>query len=1181
MRSNSSPTRGLLGALGLAGLLLAGCSAGSGPRSTQTVPDFEVESISIIEGSPWQINRPIDIVFNKPVDFATVSLNTINIVDSGGGVATGTFLQPLMSNGLVDQLTVRFQPACPTLPDFSDAGLKPDGVSYILHVLGSLSGGVTVRSTDGDLLEQGALVNFTTPVGNEPLALFLDTVPGPPAVRVRGAAGIALDEEAATHLQLGGNPDNRVYFQQNVITQLGELPAGFLVPLNKYSEVDTQFAVMVYFNQPVVATTANISSDRIVLEYQAVPGETSSWTPMLTRVELLENCTENGSVVKVSPLGLAPQNRPMRVNVRQGFSDLTGDLTPADTTTAARMNTTSVNNPGTLDPEEDADEIVERFTFSGSEDGSREDTTSAFATPRAIWGDGRLQASFNFGGTGGPGSDFDWVIGFAGQETVVLDTTSSQILGGPNGVPTINQTVINGVVDVNDFVIRPGSRLIIIGPNPCTILASGTVRIEGEISIAGGDSPGVGTLNTTNQPEVGANGNGGGGKGGTASFLTSQSTPRGGTGVGAFNQANLGGQGGESSYANTGLNNRRAAGGGGGRFGPDVLYGYQGDIARCQTLIGMDAESGRGGGPGGLGAISQSVRAQGGAIGPEPFTDTNQENNFFGTMITRTGELIVGELTRVYAGAGGGGGGDAVNSSSFPLTPFNIGGDEKGAGGGGGGGGLRILAIGEIVVVDGGRVTADGGHGGGGENTSFFDRVGGGSGGGSAGHIVFSSASFVQINGAATSALWYGDDPLAPLHTERPVSALGGQGGAGNGNNGGANETGNTTWRCDSIPLNILDLNANGCDAPDIPPMGPNCSGCFVNPANFNDPLGPVLAAGGDGSPGLIQFHVDNPRLNLQFPTLSTAQGGALYGGDPVSLNNPLDVSGAVAPPPMGWIPPQLVPPDAVDQGWKQASDNMVPFFGRTSVAQSDWIPIGLAKVTPAVGFEDQVTFFFGGTDGAGKIMRTGTEVDQLPPVIAPATMDAFDVTPPFVQDAVTLVFDASGLPDPYKANAGLATNYTIVLDNAGAQSLFEVAAVSFDVGAVGNPADDRLICTIKAGGTDLSGFDGGFSPSYAASLLPHFFRMSTNGVLDNYPDNTAVTIEFDATNHSVDGPIEIDGNGTAGGPFADITSLNGLNYDYVRFRVTFDLNADSLPTGVDLNTPRPSLLFLRMPFVF
>jgi hypothetical protein len=1152
---------------------LSACSGGAGPSSRQTTADFTIESISVLNGSTWQINRPIDIRFSRPVDFSTVSLNTIRISDAQGGSATGTFLQPLLPSGQVDSSLVQFQPACPTLPDFSDAGLRPDQVEYSLSVLGSVSGGLTVASTDGAGLDEGALVTFQTPAGLEPLTLFLDTVPGPPAVILRRQAGIPNDELLATYMELGGDGsvNARKYFELNGaplnpnVGAVGYLPDAsdpeniFRVPLNKYSAVDTKVAVMIFINQPVSATAANINSEKVRLEYQDSGGQ---WNPIPTLTTLVANCTETGAIVRVEPLGLLPQDSPVRVNVRQGFQDITESQTASDSESFAHMQILEVNNGDLMDPTKDSDEILESFVAQGSAPESREDIQFAFTSPRAKWGSGKLEASFDFNGTGGPGADFDYYI--PANETVVLSTVSATISGGPGGIITTTQTVINGVLDVRDLRIGTNAKLIFVGPNPVTILASGKVEIFGEISVRGSNNPGVGTLNTTNQPEVGASGNAGGGGGGAGSFLTSQSTPRGGAGDGAFNAPDQGGRGGESGYAPNSVNNRRPGGGGGGRFGLDTFFDHDADpnnsLPRCQVLVGLDAEYGGDGGLGGLGAISQTANAKGGAIGPDPFLDDNEDNNFFGTLLTSGGDLILGELTQTWAGSGGGGGGDAVNSSTFPLTPFNPKGDEKGSGGGGGGGGLRILAIEEISVGPVGRIVADGGHGGGGENTSFFNRVAGGSGGGTGGHIVLSSATRVEVSGQADGGeAWYSDNPVAGTHGVRAISSLGGQGGAGNANKGGAKETGATTWRCDRIPRSWVEP----VDGPNVPPRD---NSCYSNQPDFNDLIGgPTVGAGGDGGPGIIQVHVDNPQADFIFPDI-----GGIYGGTNNSGTNAADVSLLFTPPPFGWTDPN------------SPVDRFIPFFGGVSIAQSKWIPLGLARIGSG-GVDGQVSFEFAGIDadnGAmapGAILQSGSEVTQVAPIIGPDLLGSGG-TPNIDNGGLSMVFDASTLPDIYKANSLLTKFFTVELDDTVLTTRFEIAD------SVYSSNTDELICTIATTNDDLNDFVGAAAGPVTAALVRHDFRMITSGIRDSYPDSTQVRILFDVTKlDSLGNPSASQSLSAANGDeFTSVVGdLNVDDWDFVRFRVEFNLNAGGMGGAVDINTPRPAIEFLRLPFLF
>ncbi len=1183
-------------------LISVGCGgsidAVGGSGSDSGANGFNVVSVSVSQAQIWQINRAIDITFTRALDFSTVGLNTISIATPSGLSATGTF-------SLLDAVTVRFQPSCPTLADNSDAGLLPGGRTYTLHVLNTDVNGVTVQDTNGFGVTQGLVVTFQTPDSTDPQALFLDTVPGPPDVRVRLRGGVAVDDLDATYLERGDGV--REYFYQQLTTQQGELipPGGsqYFPLLNKYSDVDSQWSLVVFFNQPIISSPENISSNLIALEYEQQDG-VGDFVGFGTKVELIANCTATGAALRVTPLGVVPQGKRMRLNIRQGFSDLTGDGLPSDNVGAARMVTTISSN----DFDKEFDELTEDFDYPAGVGDSRQDGTTPLGQPSANWGEGVLRASFDFGGTGGPGGDFDWVVGFSGPETVILDTVTSQILGGPGGIPVTTQTVINGVVDIHDFRINPGSRVIVLGPNPLTILASGEVVINGELSVNGSDNPGVGTLNTTNFPELGATGNGGGGRGGTGSFLTSQSTPKGGDGFGAFGVANRGGVGGETTYSTGGTNNRRASGGGGSSFGSTVFYDHDGTpvsnspdtpMLRAQILIGMDPESGRGGSPNGKGAISQAVRAQGGAIGEDPFVDEDEGNNFFGQMITADGTLVVGELSKTYAGGGGGAGGDAVSSNSFPLQPFQITGDEKGSGGGGGGGGLRILALEDITIGDGGSVFANGGEGGGGENTNFFDRVGGGSGGGAGGHIIFSTAGKVNILGLAEgSQQWYRDSGLTTgtgwpnFSSTRALSAVGGQGGAGAADHGGSGANGGTAWRCDCIPRSFVDNVPIGCPngLEDAPPY--RCIGCFsISTQGFNDPMGPVLGAGGDGGPGIIQLHVATPAEDINLPAvLADGQTGQVYGEMVLvgsNLVNPLDPTQVIAPPPMGWLDPVQVEDRVTELQTNQPgidlegvpmSNNLVPFFGPKSAARSLWIPLGLARINPAnvpATFTSimgvQVT---GNPNDIGKLLHgpIGDTVLELPPVIAAAAVDPLGLVAPFITpDGGTLVFDASSMPDTYRVTPSMARRFAIVLGDAAVSPVirldFEAISVVYDA------VNDQLRCTAGAG-VDLTLFQ---ATTVFASLRPHHFRVETQGILDNFSADASIRFGFDATT------TDVAGNPSASGAFTvtstdlarDITDMNdGSIWDFFRFEVEFDL-------GDPLNTPLPGLLFMKIPFEF
>ena len=88
-----------------------------------------------------------------------------------------------------------------------------------------------------------------------------------------------LDDLAATYAEVGGVP---VYFRLDLGTQQGKLPAGFKIPLNHYSIPENHVSVVLHFNQPVVATAANINSSLLSLEFF----NGVAWTPIPTQVQL-------------------------------------------------------------------------------------------------------------------------------------------------------------------------------------------------------------------------------------------------------------------------------------------------------------------------------------------------------------------------------------------------------------------------------------------------------------------------------------------------------------------------------------------------------------------------------------------------------------------------------------------------------------------------------------------------------------------------------------------------------------------------------------------------------------------------------------------------------------------------------------------------------------------------------
>ncbi len=709
------------------GMFLAACSGGGGGGSGES---FQLIRISLIEDMVWKVNQEIVFTFSDEVDFSSVSSNTISIQTSTGAPATGTFF----ARGTTQ---VVFQPTCPTSADPSGTGLTAGGVPYILRVLGKSSGAAnTVRSSGGAALEVTQVRNFTTDdVGEE----FLDTELGPPVPVVRSVGSMIQD---ATYIEVGGDPDNRVYFELDDDQELMLSVPGFVCPLNLYSDPATRIAVVIEFNQALHPAPSNISATRMRLEFS----DGGSWRPLETQVTLVANCTETGARVRLEPIGVLPPSgvdpliREVRAVVLVGLEDLVRDPTTAVNDRFAIAPAQEVNL-SSLDPVDVlSDEFAESFDFGGTSPLSFQDVQALSASPSATWGNGRLTTAFNFEGDGGPGGVFDWKV--LNGDSILVDTDDGSIVA-EDGVTV--QLIDDGVVNVRNMTIEAGGEVLVQGENPLRINATGNVIIQGTLDASGLDAQDVEALNTGDRVEFGGLGGPGGGRGGNANLVVTNSSARGGSGQGPLAMPSGGGQGGETGFApdtgNMAKDARRPGGGAGGRF--------------ARNMPGFVAEAGTPGADLATGAVTSNKPPSGGLLATGPFVDDMDgtggmdDNDFFGTMAvgspTDVTGLIRGELSSLWGGYGGGGGGNANPASVFPTPNWSPASDEKGGAGGGGGGGLSIRALGFIQFGASGQILCDGGRGAIGENVQAQDHVGGNGGSGSGGHVILETASFVDF----------------------------------------------------------------------------------------------------------------------------------------------------------------------------------------------------------------------------------------------------------------------------------------------------------------------------------------------------------------------------------------------------------------------------------------------------
>ncbi len=376
-----SPHR-ILAALTL-GLLASACGSSSGSSTPAASADLAIQSISVIDGSTWHVNRPIEIVFDRPINFGTVHGGSIQIVDSMGVPAGGVFSQPLDATGSLQTNRLIFRPTCPSLPDGSDAGFTPGGTRYELTLFGTDLPGLAILPLQGNPLPITTTIGFFTPNSTAPTVLFFDPVAGPPRLKVRGTGGISNGDPYATHLEVAATATGTAYFHYNSLAGQGVLTASDMarlgdgLPRNHYSVPSNQTGFVFALNQAINPEPANLKKLRV--EYLNV-----TWKALPGRAELISNCSPSGdgALVRFKPQGLLPPGTALRMVVGSGFQDLTGDSTLVNSGSVATINTT-FSTTGSSVP---VDLITEAFWLSGDEPGSLEDTEVTFAEPKASWG---------------------------------------------------------------------------------------------------------------------------------------------------------------------------------------------------------------------------------------------------------------------------------------------------------------------------------------------------------------------------------------------------------------------------------------------------------------------------------------------------------------------------------------------------------------------------------------------------------------------------------------------------------------------------------------------------------------------------------------------------------------------------------------------------------------------------
>ncbi|MEM6675956.1 MAG: hypothetical protein AAF726_24115, partial [Planctomycetota bacterium] len=269
--------------------------------------------------------------------------------------------------------------------------------------------------------------------------------------------------------------------------------------------------------------------------------------------------------------------------------------------------------------------------------------------------------------------------------------------------------------------------------------------------------------------------------------------------------------------------------------------------------------------------------------------------------------------------------------------------------------------------------------------------------------------------------------------------------------------------------------------------------------------------------------------------------------------------------PPAGWTRPN----DPVDV--------FIPFADEESVAVSRWIPLGLARLDPPNGAIDQVELLFDGIDPVdGSVLRNADRVQELAPVFDFAALSQGGPAPSVDVASALFTIPGAGFDDLYRDNAALLRSFAIRIQSAvtsASPTEFIVQASSFDevsgnFAVVVDPDGSRLADTLNAT----------LQPEVA--LVPYFFRVVTDGVVDGYPVSAEISIGFDATildpatGEPSANPADSFSGGSLGGFATDISELNMAVWDAFRFKVEFDVDFGA-------SSPPPSLDFLRVPYRF
>ena len=200
-----------------------------------------------------------------------------------------------------------------------------------------------------------------------------------------------------------------------------------------------------------------------------------------------------------------------------------------------------------------------------------------------------------------------------------------------------------------------------------------------------------------------------------------------------------------------------------------------------------------------------------------------------------------------------------------------------------------------------------------------------------------------------------------------------------------------------------------------------------------------------------------------------------------------------------------------------------------------------------------------------------------LPPILGPTAVGTNPGDAVIQPGGLSFEFESGSLPTIFQENAQLLIGFSLLLEASGAtmSERFEIQAASLDSDA------SILTVFVVETATTPQEFLTAAGAGVSASIEPTFFRVETSGQQGIIPPNASVVIEFDATTtNELNQPDETASfSSTNSNEFTpNIGDLGNDPWSWVRFRVTFDLSGGG---ALPLNTPRPALTLLRLPFLF